>query len=71
MNLTKLKKNGFTLKSNWQDLNSKSIFFNYTKNVNKFQLFEKKTIIKNCKYIVCDYKFKEQAKYKKKYYVFF
>ena len=71
MNLAKLKKNGFTLKSNWQDLNSKSIFFNYTKNVNKFQLFEKKTIIKNCKYIVCDYKFKEQAKYKKNITYFF
>ena len=47
MDLTKLKHDGYNLKSNWQELNSKSIFFTYTKSIKKFEELEILCIKKN------------------------
>ena len=40
MDLIHKKKLGFKLKSNWQELDNKSIFFTYTKDTEKFKKFE-------------------------------
>jgi len=59
MDLTKLKHDGYNLKSNWQELNSKSIFFTYTKSIKKFEELEILCIKKKCNYIICDYSLKK------------
>ena len=59
MDLIHKKKLGFKLKSNWQELDNKSIFFTYTKNIEKFKKFEILCIKKNCSHIICDNSFKK------------
>ena len=56
-----LQKKGFKLFSNWQDLNDKSIYVLGTKNENNFELYIKKALKKNCKYIYCHEQFKNRS----------
>ena len=56
-----LQKKGFKLFSNWQDLNDKSIYVLGTKNENNFNLYIKKALKKNCKYIYCHENFKNRS----------
>ena len=59
MDLIHKKKLGFKLKSNWQELDNKSIFFTYTKDTEKFKKFEILCIKKNCSHIICYNSFKK------------
>lgn len=61
MNLELLKKNGYKIKSNWQDLSLKSIYFINTSKENRFIYYQKKAIKKKCKYILCNKKFNHLA----------
>ena len=65
MDLKKLKKNGYKIKSNWQELNNKSVFFTYTKNLEKFKKLETLSVKKKCNYIICDYYLKNLINKKK------
>ena len=59
MDLINKKKLGFKLKSNWQELDNKSIFFTYTKDKEKFKKFEILCIKKKCFHIICDISLKK------------
>jgi UDP-N-acetylmuramyl-tripeptide synthetase len=58
MNLEFLKKKGYRIKSNWQDLSLKSIYFINTTKDERFIYYQKKAIKKKCKFILCNKKFK-------------
>ncbi len=59
MKLDELKDKGFRIVTNWQECNEKSIFIlNCTDNT-KFTNYKKLAIKKNCKYIICNIKFKK------------
>jgi UDP-N-acetylmuramyl-tripeptide synthetase len=55
-----LKKKRFKLFSNWQQLNSKSIYVLGTKNEKSFNFYIKKALKNNCKYIYCHEKFRNR-----------
>ena len=58
--LINLKKKGYKIDINWQDLNKKSIFFLNTLNKKNFINFQKYAIKKNCCYIICSDKYKNE-----------
>ena len=58
--LINLKKKGYKIDINWQDLTKKSIFFLNTDNKKNFEIFQKHAIKKNCVYIICSEKYKNQ-----------
>ncbi len=51
--LIDLKKKGFKIKANWQEISSKSIFFINTLNKKNFIMYQNKAIKKGCKHILC------------------
>ena len=53
-----LKKKGFKLFSNWQQLNNKSIYVLGTKNEKNFDFYVKKALKNKCMYICCHDKFR-------------
>ncbi len=69
--LINLKKKGFNIKANWQDLSSNSIFFINTQNEKKFIFFQKKAIKKGCKNILCYNIFKNKHQIKNIVYHYF
>ena len=58
--LINLKKKGYNIDINWQDLSKKSIFYLDTKNKKNFINFQKYAIKKNCNYIICSDKYKNE-----------
>ena len=62
MKFNKLKKQGYKIVTNWQECNKKSIFLFDNTNYIKFINYEKLAIKKNCKYIICNIKFKKKIK---------
>ena len=58
--LINLKKKGYKIDINWQDLTKKSIFFLNTNNKKNFINFQKYAIKKNCCYIICSDKYKNE-----------
>ena len=62
MKLNKLKKQGYKIVTNWQECSKKSIFLFDNSNYTKFINYEKLAIKKNCKYIICNIKFKKKIK---------
>ena len=64
MNFIDLKKKKFKIVTNWQECNKKSIFLFNSKNNAKFYNYTNLAIKKNCKYIICDIKFKDNIKKK-------
>ena len=65
MDLKLLKKRGFTLESNWQELNSKKIFITLTEDILNFKIYHEKAIKKKCNKIICHISFKNKFKLKK------
>ena len=64
MNFIDLKKKNFKIVTNWQECNKKSIFLFNSKNNAKFYNYTNLAIKKNCKFIICDIKFKDNIKKK-------
>ena len=62
MNLDELKDKGYNIVTNWQECNKKSIFL-FNSNNNKFVNYKKLAIKKNCKFIICNIKFKTDIKH--------
>ena len=58
--LINLKKKGYKIDINWQDLTKKSIFFLDTTNHINFINFQKNAIKKNCSYVICREKYKNE-----------
>ena len=58
--LINLKKKGYKIDINWQDLTKKSIFFLNTNNRKNFINFQSYAIKKNCSYIICSDKYKNE-----------
>ncbi len=69
--LINLKKEGFKLSLNWQDLSHKSIFFLNTKNKKNFIDYQKKAIKKKCRHIICSEEFKDKYQFKELKYFYF
>ncbi len=59
MNLDDLKDKGYKIVTNWQECNKKSIFLFKSNNNSKFINYKKLAIKKNCKFIICNIKFKK------------
>ena len=59
--LINLKKKGYKIDINWQDLTKKSIFFLDTNDKKNFINFQKYAIKKNCSYLICNDKFKNNV----------
>ena len=68
--LINLKKKNYKIDVNWQDLTKKSIFFLNTNNKKNFIKFQKYAIKKNCEYIICTDKFKNEKVSKLIYFYF-
>ena len=62
MNLDELKDKGYKIVTNWQECNKKSIFLFNSNNNSKFINYKKLAIKKNCKFIICNIKFKKDIK---------
>ena len=62
MNLYELKDKGYKIVTNWQECNKKSIFLLNSNNNSKFIDYKKLAIKKNCKFIICNIKFKKDIK---------
>ena len=62
MNLDELKDKGYKIVTNWQECNKKSIFLFNSNNNSKFIDYKKLAIKKNCKFIICNIKFKKDIK---------
>ncbi len=62
MNLDDLKKSGYKIITNWQECNKKSVFLFNNTNTIKFLNYTKFAFKKNCKFIICNIKFKNQIK---------
>tara|TARA_B100000963_G_scaffold185547_1_gene161304 strand:- start:601 stop:1980 length:1380 start_codon:yes stop_codon:yes gene_type:complete len=60
MNLDELKKKGYNIVTNWQECNKKSIYLFNNTNTTKFLNYTKLAYKKNCKFIICNIKFKNQ-----------
>ena len=60
MDFVELKKNGYRIVTNWQDCNKKTIFIFHSNNSSKFLSYKNLALKKNCKFIVCNFKFKNQ-----------
>ena len=58
--LINLKKKGYKIDINWQDLTKKSIFYLNTNNKKNFIKYQKYAIKKNCSYIICNDKYKNE-----------
>ena len=58
--LINLKKKNYKIDINWQDLTKKSIFFLNTDNKKNFINFQKYAIEKNCSYIICSDKYRNE-----------
>ena len=58
--LINLKKKGYKIGINWQDLTKKSIYFLDTNNKKNFIKFQKHAYKKNCNYIICSKKYKNE-----------
>ena len=58
--LINLKKKNYKIEINWQDLTKKSIFFLNTHNKKNFINFQKHAIKKNCSYIICSDKYRNE-----------
>tara|TARA_B100000965_G_scaffold98545_1_gene80610 strand:+ start:1184 stop:2569 length:1386 start_codon:yes stop_codon:yes gene_type:complete len=69
--LINLKKKGYKIEPNWQNLSSRSIFFLNTNDKTNFIKYQKKAIGKNCKFIICKKKFKIQSRFKNLQYFYF
>ena len=63
MNLDELKDKGYKIVTNWQECNKKSIFLFNSNNKSKFINYKRLVIKKNCKFIICDIKFKKDIKH--------
>ena len=59
MNLDELKDKGYKIVTNWQECNKKSIFLLNSNNNSKFIDYKRLAIKKNCKFIICNNKFKK------------
>ena len=68
--LINLKKKGYNIYVNWQDLTKKSIFFLNTNNKKNFVNFQSCAVKKNCCYIICSDKYKNQQVSGLKYFYF-
>ena len=66
MNLNNKVKSGYGLKSSWQELDSKSIFFTYTKKTENFNKLQALALKKNCDHIICDHSLKDKIRINKK-----
>ena len=66
MNLSNKVKIGYGLKSSWQELDSKSIFFTYTKKTENFNNLQVLALKKKCDHIICDHSLKDKIKINKK-----
>ena len=66
MNLSNKVKIGYGLKSSWQELDSKSIFFTYTKKTENFNNLQVLALKKKCGHIICDHSLKDKIKINKK-----
>ena len=62
MNLDELKDKGYKIVTDWQECNKKSIFLFNSNNNSKFIKCKKLAIKKNCKFFICNIKFKEDIK---------
>ena len=60
MNLDELKDKGFKIVTNWQECNKKSIFILNSSNNKKFRSYLNLALKKNCKFIICNIKFKNK-----------
>ena len=60
MNLDELKDKGFKIATNWQECNKKSIFILNSTNNKKFESYSNLAQKKNCKFIICNIKFKNK-----------
>ena len=58
--LINLKKKNYKIENNWQDLTKKSIFFLNPHNKKNFINFQKYAIKKNCSYIICSDKYRNE-----------
>ncbi len=63
MNLDELKDKGYKIVTNWQECNKKSIFLFNSNNNSKFINYKRLANKKNCKFIICNNKFKKDIKY--------
>ena len=63
MNLDKLKDKGYKIVTNWQECNKKSIFLFNSNNNSKFIDYKRLANKKNCKFIICNNKFKKDIKH--------
>ncbi len=62
MDFFELKKNGYKIVTNWQDCNKKTIFIFNSNSSLKFFNYKNLALKKNCKFIVCNIKFKNKNK---------
>ena len=62
MDFVELKKNGYRIVTNWQDCNKKTIFIFHSNNSSKFLSYKNLALKKKCKFIVCNFKFKNKNK---------
>ena len=61
MNLVELKKRGFKIAPNWQECNKKSIFLYDNDNIIKLKNYINLALKKECKFIICNIKFKNKV----------
>ncbi len=71
MNLDELKDKGYKIVTNWQECNNKSIFLFNSNNNSKFINCKKLATKKNCKFIICNIKFKKDIKQNQVNYFFY
>ena len=71
MNLDELKDKGYKIVTNWQECNKKSIFLFNSNNKSKFINYKRLAIKKDCKFIICNNKFKKDINNKLINYFFY
>ena len=62
MNLYDLKARGYSIATNWQECNKKSIFILITNDIKKFLDYKRLASKRKCEHIICDIKFKNKIK---------
>ena len=62
MNLDELKDKGYKIVTNWQECNKKTIFLFNSSNNSKFINYKQLAINKNCKFFICNIRFKKDIK---------
>lgn len=62
MKIDELKYKGFKIVTNWQDCSKKSIFLFNSNDYKKFKKYKLQAFKKNCKFIICNIKFKNKLR---------